>query len=331
MKKLLVLLISTFYLFNLSAQDSPKKIAVFSSDDKAKTEGFGVVFREILIEKLTKSSNYIPVERDQIDQVLRENKYQETGLVDEDKIKIIGKQLGADYVCISTIVKIGENYFLSAKLVDIETAVVFIQENRETLDGANDLTDNMKLIATSLFESDGTSGSNENGLAQVNKNTEELIDPRDGKRYKTIEIQGKVWMAENLGYAVEEGTSWSYNNADNNTQYGMLYNREAAEKACPTGWRLPAIEEWMSLRKLFPLHTYSAVREGGASGLNTTLGGQINLKGKFQYVNMVGYYWSSSPYGKKWKIFEVNGGLYKYANFQISRRDRGLSVRCIKE
>lgn len=50
----------------------------------------------------------------------------------------------------------------------------------------------------------------------------ELIDNRDGRKYKTVTIGDQVWMAENLNYAREDlngyliGNNWCYNNVCNN-------------------------------------------------------------------------------------------------------------------
>ena len=58
-----------------------------------------------------------------------------------------------------------------------------------------------------------------------------------GQTYKTIEIWGKTYMAENMNY--ETGNSWCYNNsADSCKKYGRLYDKETAAKVCPEGWRL---------------------------------------------------------------------------------------------
>lgn len=64
--------------------------------------------------------------------------------------------------------------------------------------------------------------------------------------FKTMEIKGNTWMAENLRIETEE--SWCYNDNDENCKvYGRLYSWEAANTACQklgNGWRLPTDVEW---------------------------------------------------------------------------------------
>ena len=111
-----------------------------------------------------------------------------------------------------------------------------------------------------------------------------LIDNEEGisnsKRYRTIEIGGKCWFADNLNRALASklGQTKCYGDSEANCEtYGRLYNWVAATQnnagagvqgICPTGWHLPTNDEWVAMLQA----TGGQVNvEGNGRGLKSTL------------------------------------------------------------
>src|SRR5258706_4495648 len=80
-----------------------------------------------------------------------------------------------------------------------------------------------------------------------NAQTVTVVDARDGKAYKTIQIGSQIWMAQNLSTKSVEflcaGPKWS----DLKNCEDFLYKWEVAKNVCPTGWHLPSKEDFLKL------------------------------------------------------------------------------------
>ena len=87
-----------------------------------------------------------------------------------------------------------------------------------------------------------------------------FTDARDGRVYKTIDIWGQTWMAENLDYRDSvakpelEGNRWCYGNeAEQCDTYGSFYSCELSSQVCPAGWHLPSKSDWRELYNFIAL------------------------------------------------------------------------------
>ena len=136
---------------------------------------------------------------------------------------------------------------------------------------------------------------------------------------------------------------------DNCNKYGRLYTWEAANTACPNGWRLPTDDEWWTMASYYGKAynsypdqekmegkddgevAYKALIDGGETGFAALLGGSHSPDEGFDYLGDLGSYWSSSENSSAnvW-------GYYFYIHTKGLARDNyyktlGFSCRCLQD
>ncbi len=208
--------------------------------------------------------------------------------------------------------------------------------------------------------------------------TGSFTDSRDNTMYNTITISGQTWMAENLAYLPEVCAPdvncgyWVYDylgtdvatamGEANYSTYGVLYNFETAQTACPAGWHLPSDYEWsylevhlgMSLQANLATGSRGTnqggkMKETGTTHWNAPNTGATNISGftglpggmrsysngTFNQIGNYGYFWSSTEEG--------NFANYRYLNYDSEQAGSdwlstvtgwsnfGASVRCVQD
>ena len=158
-----------------------------------------------------------------------------------------------------------------------------------------------------------------------------LIDERDGQKYPTKEINGRIWMTANLNYSTND--SWCYSNEEEECdENGRLYTWDAAMKACPDGWKLPDDQDWNTLFDEYGGIHYagSDLKKGGTSDFNVLFSGYRDKQGFYGKMDESAYFWSATEQSDLYASFKgiynsvENIGAYTYP------KTDAFSVRCVK-
>jgi len=153
MKKIFTII--ALVALSLTAFAQQKKVAVYVTGDNADVN-------KVLGSKLTtailNNVGYSAIERTAyfLDAVSKEQSYQHSGAVDDNELSRLGKQLGVQYVCVAAASEVFGEQYVSARLIDVESAQVELTANRSayisSLPGWMEMATS---LANALFTSQG--------------------------------------------------------------------------------------------------------------------------------------------------------------------------------
>jgi uncharacterized protein (TIGR02145 family) len=140
-------------------------------------------------------------------------------------------------------------------------------------------TENSRLYVKVVAKDEAGKSLKSNEYSFTYKKFGTFTDTRDNKIYKTVNIDGKIWLAENLAFLPAEDTNpevvvpgiiehigsgddaktidpaklayADIKNHKNYGKYGLLYSRKEIARVgvVPAGWHIPTPEEWDVVEK----------------------------------------------------------------------------------
>lgn len=112
MRRIILLLFAILPLFAVAQNDI--KVALLETlngDKRIQVEGIEMnMVRGELRKAITNQNGYKAFTRADIDILMKEHNFQNSGMVSDDQRKQLGKMSGADYICVSTLTKSNTQY-----------------------------------------------------------------------------------------------------------------------------------------------------------------------------------------------------------------------------
>jgi len=132
-----------------AAQDDQLAIVVADFGDEGCDPGTGAAVAENLRTFLAGTGNYSLVDRNHINDIVREGKLGMSELTSSEGAALLGRLAVADLVIVGSVVKMGNRYAISARIVLPDTSLVLASAGAEAVNAAA-LSASVRKLATDL-------------------------------------------------------------------------------------------------------------------------------------------------------------------------------------
>ena len=173
------------------------------------------------------------------------------------------------------------------------------------------------------------------GAADEDSRTGIFIDARDSQSYKTIEIGGLVWMAQNLNYfdasdSLYKRTSCYNDNAEYCEKQGRLYAWNVAMVACPQGWKIPSKSDFDNLIEAVGGFDFAADSLMSLDFVSE-IGGGYHFLEYYNYFDEYAYFWTTDEVRANYARTVMLEKDRSSVSYDETYEEFSLSVRCVRK
>ena len=128
---------------------------------------------EKLIEVFVGKTDYTVIDRTDVQSVLSEKNFQLSGMVKTEEIREVGQYLGAELICLAKVSLVGQTYFLSVKMIDVQNGTIVGQATAESRGSVEVVLRLAESAAVKLLEGSGNLAKAGGAPEKSSKNTQD--------------------------------------------------------------------------------------------------------------------------------------------------------------
>lgn len=272
-----LLIFATLLLLPMFVTAQNKKVALLQTlngDKSIQVKGIEMnLVQGELRKAISNQSGFQAFTRTDIDQLMKEHGFQNSGMVSDAQRKKLGEMSGADYICVSKLTKNGLQFYLEAYLIDVETGEISNPASQFGILQGNTYANLYQLCVNlakeMIADVDGSYSSNTTGLRPIAQGYVDLGLP-----------SGTLWKAK------DEGGFYDYNAA-----------------VSKFGGKLPSLDQWGELKDYCKWtwngRCFKVSGENGKFIVLYPTGYRISEDSEYDIDRESGHFWSSQPDGSE--------------------------------
>ena len=134
-------------------------IAVLDFEPKNVNEGNAEAVTDLLRTELFNTGAFKVVERQTIQKILDEQRFQMSGMTDTDEAAELGRLLNVQKIMVGSLTRLGSTYIINTRIVDVQSGLVSLAEAAECRGGEEKLPGAITELALKIYYKVGLEGA----------------------------------------------------------------------------------------------------------------------------------------------------------------------------